>query len=158
MGGYHIDIGQKTIQKAKAQPAEGVRQWGMLTFFLVKGATYLTNNKKGSEIGDIWLASKKARPRGIKRSLPVLTWISGDGKRPMRTPVLNLLGWWLGPFCSAPWGRPVNKVNPMGTKNGRVPPWQWAKDNPKSEGSTYWRRSAVRDAYLLLRERGNLSY
>jgi len=26
MGGYHIDIGQKTIQKAKAQPAEGVRQ------------------------------------------------------------------------------------------------------------------------------------
>ena len=47
-----MDIGQKTIQKAKAQAAEGVRQWGMLTFFLEKGATYLTNNKKGGEIGD----------------------------------------------------------------------------------------------------------
>jgi len=52
MGGYHIDIWQKTIQKAKDQPAQGVRQWGMLTFFLEKGATYLTNNKKGGEIGD----------------------------------------------------------------------------------------------------------
>ena len=52
MGGYHIYIGQKTIQKAKAQPAEGVRQRGMLTFFLEKGATYITNNKKGGEIGD----------------------------------------------------------------------------------------------------------
>jgi len=52
MGGYHIDIGQKTIQKATAKPAEGVRQWGMLTFFLEKGATYLTNNMKGGEIGD----------------------------------------------------------------------------------------------------------
>ena len=51
-GGYHIDIGQKTVQKAKAQPVEGVQQWGMLTFFLEKGATYLTNNKKGGEIGD----------------------------------------------------------------------------------------------------------
>ena len=51
-GGYHIDIGQKTIQKAKAQPAEGVRQWGMLAFFLEKGETYLTNNRKGGEIGD----------------------------------------------------------------------------------------------------------
>jgi len=49
---YHIDIGQKTIQKAKAQPAEGVQQWGTFTFFLEKGATYLTNNKKGGEIGD----------------------------------------------------------------------------------------------------------
>ena len=37
MGGYHIDIGQNTIQKAKAHPAEGDRQWGMLTFFLEKG-------------------------------------------------------------------------------------------------------------------------
>ena len=35
------------IEKEKAQPAEGVRQWGMFTFFLEKGATYLTNNKKG---------------------------------------------------------------------------------------------------------------
>ena len=42
----------KAIQKAKAQPAEGIRQWRMLTFFLEKGATYLTNNKKGGEIGD----------------------------------------------------------------------------------------------------------
>jgi len=40
------------IQKAKAQPAEGDRQWEMLTFFLEKGATYLTNNKKGGDIGD----------------------------------------------------------------------------------------------------------
>ena len=47
MGGYHIDIGQKTIQRAKAQPAEGDRQRGMLTYFLEKGATYLTNNTKG---------------------------------------------------------------------------------------------------------------
>ncbi|GMJ11043.1 hypothetical protein HRI_004776000 [Hibiscus trionum] len=32
------------------------------------------------------LASKPARPRGIKRSLPVLTWISGDGiRRPEAT-------------------------------------------------------------------------
>ena len=47
----------------------------MLTFFLEngKGATYLTNNKKGGEIGDRYLASKPARPLGIKRSLPVLT-------------------------------------------------------------------------------------
>nr|KJB09760.1 hypothetical protein B456_001G162600 [Gossypium raimondii] len=52
-GGYRI--GQKTIQKAKRKR---------------KGATYLTNNKKG----------------GIKRSLPVLTWISGDGiRRPEAT-------------------------------------------------------------------------
>jgi len=33
----------------------------MLTFFLEKGATYLTNNKKGGEIGERWLASKAAR-------------------------------------------------------------------------------------------------
>lgn len=46
-----------------------------------KGATFLSNNKKGGEIGDRSLASKPARPRGIKRSFPVLTWISGDGKR-----------------------------------------------------------------------------
>ena len=52
MGGYRIHIGQKTIQRAKAQPSEGVRQRGMLTFFLEKGATYLTNNKKGGETGD----------------------------------------------------------------------------------------------------------
>ena len=39
-------------------------------------------------------------------------------------------------------------------KNGRVPHRHWAKDDPKSEGSTWWRRSAAGDAYLLLRERG----
>jgi len=33
------------------------------------------------EIGDRYLASMPARPLGIKRSLPVLTYISGDGKR-----------------------------------------------------------------------------
>jgi len=38
-----------------------------------KGATYLTNNKKGGEIGDGYLASKPTRPLGIKISLPVLT-------------------------------------------------------------------------------------
>jgi len=55
----------------------------MLTFFLEKGegATYLTNNKKRGEIDDRNLASKPARPLGIKRSLPVLTYISSDGKR-----------------------------------------------------------------------------
>ena len=37
MGGYHVDIGQKTIQKAKAHPAERDRQRGMLSFFLEKG-------------------------------------------------------------------------------------------------------------------------
>ena len=46
-----------------------------------KGATYLTNNKKGGEKGDRYLASKPALPIGIKISLPVLTYISGDGKR-----------------------------------------------------------------------------
>jgi len=40
------------IHKAKGQPAEGVRERGMLTFFSEKGAIYLTNNKKGGEIGD----------------------------------------------------------------------------------------------------------
>jgi len=29
---HHIDIRHKTIQKAKAHPAERDRQWGMLTF------------------------------------------------------------------------------------------------------------------------------
>ena len=99
--GTALTLGKRRSKKEKAQPAEGVRRWGMLAFFLEKGATYLTNNKKGGEIGDRLLASKPARPRGIKRSLLVLTWISGDGKRRMRTPVLILLGWWLGPFCGA---------------------------------------------------------
>ena len=57
-------------------------------------------------------------------------------------------------FFLLTWARPVNKVNQLGTKNGRVQHWPWAEDYPKSEGSPYWRRSAVRDAYLLLRERG----
>ena len=37
----------------------------MLTFFLEKGATYLTNNKKGGEIGDrlaVSLATAKRLP------------------------------------------------------------------------------------------------
>jgi len=38
-----------------------------------KGETYLTNNKKGAEVGDRYLASKPARSLGIKRTLPVLT-------------------------------------------------------------------------------------
>lgn len=36
---------------------------------------------KGGEIGDRERSYKPARPRGIKRSFPVLTWISGDGIR-----------------------------------------------------------------------------
>jgi len=35
--GTTLSIGQKTIQKAKAHPAEGDRQRGMLSFFLEKG-------------------------------------------------------------------------------------------------------------------------
>jgi len=42
----------------------------------------------------------------------------------------------------------------MGTNNGRVRHWHRAEDDPKSEGTPYWRRSTVRDAFLLLRERG----
>ncbi|KAH0669814.1 hypothetical protein KY285_023960 [Solanum tuberosum] len=37
-----------------------------------------------------------------------------------------------------PWGRPVNKVNPMGTKKWGVP--HWAEDDPKSEGSPSGRK------------------
>jgi hypothetical protein len=50
-GGYRI--GQKTIQKAKVHPAEG-RSFGSLPSYYEKGrgATYLTNNKKGGEIGN----------------------------------------------------------------------------------------------------------
>jgi len=57
-------------------------------------------------------------------------------------------------FFLLPWGRLVNKVTPMGTKNGRVPHWHWAEDDPKSKGSPCWRRSTARDAFVLLRERG----
>jgi len=45
-GGYHIDIGQKTIQKAKALPVKAIDSEGCLPSSLRrgKGATYLTNN------------------------------------------------------------------------------------------------------------------
>jgi len=62
MGRYHIDIGQKTIQKAMAHPAERDRQCGMLSFLVKrKGATYLSNNKKGGEIARV-LACFQAGP------------------------------------------------------------------------------------------------
>lgn len=70
--GYRI--GQKTIQKAKAHPAKG-RSSGSLPYY---------SKGKGGEIGKR-IFSYQA-PRGIKRSLPVLTWISGDGiRRPEAT-------------------------------------------------------------------------
>lgn len=49
-GGYRI--GQKTIQKAKAHPKRRKDLWHKDTFLLEKRATYLTNKKKGGEIGD----------------------------------------------------------------------------------------------------------
>lgn len=49
-GGYRI--GQKTIQKAKSHPADGRCFGSLLSYSKGKVATYFTNNKKGSEIGN----------------------------------------------------------------------------------------------------------
>ena len=58
------------------------------------------------------------------------------------------------PFFIAAMGSTCKQGTPMGTKNERVPHWHWAEDDPKRKGSPYWRRSTVRDAFLLLKERG----
>ena len=41
------------------------------------------------------------------------------------------------PFFLLPWGRPINKVTPMGTKIGRVPHWHWSSNKRHKKGGVW---------------------
>ena len=50
--GTTLTLGKRRSKKRRLNLHKAFGSEGCLTFFLEKGATYVTNNKKGGEIGD----------------------------------------------------------------------------------------------------------